>query len=222
MRLVAGTLAARSRALLICGGVMIYLYSGTPGSGKSLHAVCDMLSANDRDFPVIANFKINPKVIRNPDRMIFRDNASLVPSYLEAYAQSYWQSQGVRVVENRILLVIDECQLIYNSRDWKKNSGWVSFFTQHRKMGYKVIMIAQQREMIDKQIRAVLEYEYLHRVLANAGIFGWALTFVLGSRFLYRKEMAQIRSAGKGMNLGFKVAHYGRRCFRAYDTFQTW
>lgn len=201
---------------------MIYLYSGTPGSGKSLHAVSDMLRHNRRGWPVIANFKLNPVCLKSPDRMLWADNADLKPAMLEQYAAYYWQSLGERVSENRILLVIDEAQLIFNARAWQKNSSWVSFFTQHRKMGYSVIMIAQNRDMIDKQIRAVLEYEYKHRVLANAGPFATVLSWVVGSKFLYRKELAAIRSVGKGMNLGFKIAHYGRSVYRAYDTFQTW
>lgn len=201
---------------------MIYLYSGTPGSGKSLHAVSDMLRHNGKGLPVIANFRLNPVSVRNPDKMMFATNAELKPSMLEQYAAYYWQSEGERVRENRILLIVDECQLIFNARGWQKNKDWVSFFTQHRKMGYSVILIAQQREMIDKQIRGVLEYEYKHRVLANAGIMGYILTFVMGSRFLYKKELAQVRAVGKGMNLGWKMGYYGKKVFRAYDTFQTW
>lgn len=201
---------------------MIFLYSGTPGSGKSLHAVSDMLRHNDRGWPVLSNFEVNWVSVRNPDRMMWTDNGALTPAMLEQYAAYYWQSDGGRVQEDRILLVVDECQLIFNARAWQKNSPWISFFTQHRKMGYRVILIAQQREMIDKQVRAVLEYEYKHRVLANAGLWGNVLGFVLGSRFLYRKELAQVRSIGKGMSLGWKMGYYGKRVFRAYDTFKIW
>lgn len=199
---------------------MIYLYSGTPGSGKSLHAVSDMLRYDKKGYPVIANFQLNPKSLRH--KIYWTDNATLKPKMLEQFAAWYWQNEQTRVSENRILLVIDECQLIFNARSWQKNSPWISFFTQHRKMGYQIILIAQQREMIDKQIRAVLEFEYKHRVLANAGPFAMVLSFAVGSKFLYRKELAQIRNVGKGMNLGFKIARYGKRVYEAYDTFQTW
>ena len=201
---------------------MIYLYSGTPGSGKSLRAVSEMLRYNCKGWPVVANFKLNPVSVRNPDRVLWMDNQNLTPEMLEQYAAYYWQAEGGRVVEDRILLVIDEAQLIFNSRDWRQNSPWISFFTQHRKFGYCIILIAQQREMIDKQIRGVLEFEFKHRVLAHAGPFVAFLSLVVGTKFLYRKELAQVRSVGKGMNLGFKFAYYGRRTFRAYDTFQTW
>ena len=38
-----------------------------------------------------------------------------------------------------------------------------SHFSQHRKLGYRVILIAQFDRMLDRQIRSVLEYEYIHR-----------------------------------------------------------
>ena len=38
---------------------MIYLYSGTPGSGKSLHTARVIYYSLKRGFPVIANFPIN-------------------------------------------------------------------------------------------------------------------------------------------------------------------
>ena len=201
---------------------MIFLYSGTPGSGKSLHAVSDMLQLDRKGWPIIANFKLNRDSIRNPDRFFYFDNPDLKPSALEGIASNYWRSLGVRVREDSILLVIDECQLIFNARDWQKNSAWISFFTQHRKLGFRVVLIAQDRGMIDKQIRSVLEYEYKHRKISNAGVFGVLSSIIVGSPFLYKKELAQVRGAGKGANLGFKVAHYGRRVYRAYDTFKTW
>lgn len=203
---------------------MIYLYSGTPGSGKTLHAVSDMLVYNRRDMPVVANFPVNLSGLRraNPDRMLYRDNDAMSPDFLVSYAADYWRFSDRPIKEEGILLVIDECQLVFNARDWQRNKSWIAFFTQHRKMGYKVILIAQAREMIDKQIRAVIEFEYRHRKISNAGWLSVLLSWVVGSPFLYKKELATVRSLGKGANLGFKVAHYGRRCYCAYDTFKTW
>lgn len=202
------------------GFLMIYLYSGTPGSGKTLHAVRDILAYDKKARPVIANFEINHCCIKNPDRVFYHNE--LKPDLLISYAADFWRCSGEPVKEESLLLVIDECQLVFNARDWNRNKAWVSFFTQHRKMGYKVILIAQSRDMIDKQIRAVLEFEYKHRKISNAGWFAVLCSWVVGSPFLYKKELASVRSVGKGANLGFKIAHYGRKCYRAYDTFKTW
>ena len=201
---------------------MIYFFSGTPGSGKSLHAVAEMLRYEKKGFPVLANFQLNPSALRNPDRVRWAENKDMSPAMLERFAADYWRAEGGRVQEERILLVLDECQLIFNSRQWQKNSSWIGFFTQHRKMGFSVILIAQDMRMVDKQIRAVVEYEYKHRKLANAGFVGNVFSFILGSRFLYRREWATVRSVGKGAALGWKMGYYGRRVYHAYDTFKTW
>lgn len=201
---------------------MIYLYSGSPGSGKSLHAVSDILVNLRRDWPVIANFAINGSVTKHPEMFRYGDNKEVTPAVLEEASRFYWQAVGGRVVEDRYLLVLDECQLIFNTRDWRNNKEWISFFTQHRKMGFRVILIAQNVDMLDKQIRPLIEYEYKHRKMTNAGIAGSVISLFMGSRFLYRKEWAQVKRMGKGASMGWQFGQYNRKVYRAYDTFKTW
>ena len=43
---------------------MIYFYSGTPGSGKSLHVAQDIYQYLQRGKNVIANFDINEKAVK--------------------------------------------------------------------------------------------------------------------------------------------------------------
>ena len=43
---------------------MIYLYSGTPGSGKSLHMARDIMFKLRRGQNVIANFPINMELVK--------------------------------------------------------------------------------------------------------------------------------------------------------------
>ena len=61
--------------------------------------------------------------------------------------------------EGRGLAIIDEAQLFLNSRHWEHNFPWIEFFTQHRKLGWDVFLIAHHSDMIDKQVRPLLEYE---------------------------------------------------------------
>ena len=47
---------------------------------------------------------------------------------------------------------------------------WIglNFFPhQHRKLGYDFIVIAQDDRMIDRQIRSLFEYNYIHRKINN-------------------------------------------------------
>jgi zona occludens toxin len=67
--------------------------------------------------------------------------------------------------EGQGLLILDECQLVFNSRKWEKNMDWIQFFTQSRKLGWNVLLIAHTIEMIDSQIRPLAEYESRFRNL---------------------------------------------------------
>lgn len=165
---------------------MIELFSGTPGSGKSLHAM-DVISRWCTRFhrPVITNFYVNAKslIYKGRGGILYVPNALLkTPDILIQFSEAYKADLAKDIPEEEILLVIDECQLIFNARAWNEagRKEWISFFTQHRKLGYKVILIAQYDQMIDKQVRALLEYEYLHRKIKNIGKFGFILSLIVG------------------------------------------
>lgn len=164
----------------------IYLYSGTPGSGKSLHAAQQVrwrLSGRSPK-PVIGNFPINADAVERPDLYHYMPNVDLTPDWLMDFADEYWDSAGVPFREDYIMLVLDECQLLFNSRDWqdKTRKQWLAFFSQHRKYGFKIIFIAQSDIMVDKQFRVMVEYEVSHRKFSTAGPIGWVVSLPFGGR----------------------------------------
>ena len=97
---------------------MIYLYSGTPGSGKSLHSASVIYWTLKRGLPIIANFSIKLENIKGKNLGEFTEvtNEKLTPDYLINYSKNYFD--GRRVREGEILLIIDECQLMFNAREW--------------------------------------------------------------------------------------------------------
>lgn len=165
---------------------MIELYSGTPGSGKSLHTADKIRRwLHQWKAPVITNFSFNAKAC-NPKgygSLLICNNSQITPDFLIYFSETYrkirkWNS----VPEEHILLVIDEAQILFNAREWNKGNraDWISFFTQHRKLGYRVILIAQFDRMLDRQIRSVIEYEYIHRKVKNIGKGGFLFNFIAG------------------------------------------
>ena len=70
---------------------MIYLYTGTPGSGKSLDAARMIRNQLALKHPVICNFPINEECVKNPDLFEYRDNDELTPEYLMQYAKKYFK-----------------------------------------------------------------------------------------------------------------------------------
>lgn len=197
---------------------MIYLYSGTPGSGKSYHAVAVIarkLGRRDRNR-VIANFPLTGKKITS--RFEYWDNSEICISKLMQYAREHHRLG----VEGQTLVVIDEAQCIFNSRDWNgkgvlhsalkrqpdSRMDWIKFFSQHRKFGYNVILIAQSDKMLDKQIRSLIEYDVKH-IKMNNGFF-----FFLPTSFL-----AVEKWYGQRMKLGQEVIWYHKRVAAMYDSY---
>lgn len=164
---------------------MIYLYSGTPGSGKSLHSARTIYYCLWRNEPVICNFRINTSMVKNPDKFLFIDNSDLSPQRLIDFSRDYFA--GKRVREGAITLVIDECQMMFNARSWDKagRDEWNKFFQMHRHFGYDIILIAQFDRMIDRQIRSLIEYEYIHRKVNNMGWRGRLLSVLMLSPKLF-------------------------------------
>ena len=121
---------------------MITLYSGTPGSGKSLHTARE-IRTRLRMFRrvIIGNFFINTKAIpRCKGTYLFVMNDRLTPERLLQFSRKLSRHLGRRLKEGEILLIIDEAQLLFNSREWQNISrqGWLSFFSQHRHYGYPI------------------------------------------------------------------------------------
>lgn len=159
---------------------MITLYSGTPGSGKSMHATMTIDAALRRKCPVICNYELFYDKNKMADNFHFYDNDCITPDFLMQFAARYWQDHHFK--EEGILLVLDECQLLFNSREWdrKGRKDWLTFFSQHRKYGYSVLLIAQFDRMLDRQIRSLIEYNVIHRKVKNFGIKGKIYNALLG------------------------------------------
>lgn len=194
---------------------MIYLYTGTPGSGKSLHAARDISDyLRLKKLPVVANFPINPET-KGYERFTYRDNLHMTPEFLIEYARDFWGSDRMR--EDWILLVLDESQLLFNSRNWaaKDRMAWLEFFSQHRHLGYKIIMIVQSDRMIDRQIRSLAEYEFVHRKMGNMGVKGKLIKmFALGELYLCVE-----RYYGLNEKIGVGVMRARKSLFALYDSY---
>ncbi len=153
----------------------IKLYTGFVGSGKSYAAT--KLGTLIADAPlgkswVIANFPIKPKKTMfskwrkkkfNSPRWIYKNNQELSVQFLvKKSLEMGWNKK-----ESSALIIFDEASIPFNSRNWNKpdRMEWIEFLSQSRKFGYDFIFITQDGKMIDKQIRALCEYEVQHKRL---------------------------------------------------------
>ena len=166
---------------------MIEVQQGTPGSGKSAVACARGLQHLKKGGVVAANFSLVDgwaDVVAKQhiwskidDNYRFERATSLYNRFkrvdslaaIQAInprkeAVGLYKDNG-RYQEGQGLLLLDEAQLVFNARKWEKNFDWIQFFTQHRKLGWNVILIAHTIEMIDSQIRPLAEYESRFRNL---------------------------------------------------------
>lgn len=156
---------------------MIYLFSGTPGGGKSLDMARCIINDIKFNRPVICNFPINlyGKLQKKSHLFNYWSNDVLEPKKLVEYSKEYFKTH--KFSEGGICLYIDEAQLLFNAREWniKGRSDWNAFFTNHRHFGYDIVLVAQFDRMIDRQIRSLIEIEVVHRKVNN---MGWKGAFV--------------------------------------------
>ena len=198
---------------------MIYFYSGTPGSGKSLHMAKDIfIKLNTKKQNVIANFTINEDLLKQKrGKFIYCDNCEISPKWLIKYALKN-HTMGK---EGQTLVCLDECQVLFNPREFTRADRleWITFFTQHRKLGYNFILVSQNDRLIDRQIRALIEYDVKHRKVNNfkVGIFlpfpaFVSVTYWYGVRerigaefFFYRKKLGKLYDSYKMFDNLFKA-----------------
>jgi len=187
---------------------MISLYSGTPGSGKSFHMSQVVYYTMRSGHSVIGNFPFDCKK-NTKGKYIYKDNEELTVQFLVNFARNNHK----RGKEGQTLLCIDEAQLLFNCREFLSagRKQWVSFFIQHRKLGYDVILVSVFDRLLDRQIRSLVEYEVIHRKVNNFK-FGNIIpftTFVYITMWSVNKE---------------KIAHqfifYRKSIARMYDSYK--
>lgn len=153
---------------------MIYFYSGTPGSGKSLHMAMDIYSKIFKQKQdVIANFPMNLDFenCKEHGNFTYLNNQELTVDFLVKYAKENHDFSS-NAKENQTLVCIDEAGIMFNPRMWndKNRMNWIVFLSQHRHYKYNFIITSQFDLQIDKQIRPLFEYEYKHRKINNFGL----------------------------------------------------
>lgn len=155
---------------------MIYLYSGTPGSGKSLHSIKDIVFKLKRGGNVIANFPVVTSKIKGCNgKFIYKSNNELTSKFLIDFARK----NHVKGKEGQTLIIIDEAQALFNPRDFARSDrrDYNTFFSLHRHLGYNVILVTQNDRLLDRQIRCLIEYEVRHRKINNFKTIGMLIPF---------------------------------------------
>lgn len=189
---------------------MIELYSGTPGSGKSYHATSRIFYWL-RNRKVIANYGLYGLPEKKSVNFLHRSNENLTVDNLIKFAEEY----HVQRKEHQTLIVIDEAGIKFNSREWnnKDRLKWLDFFSQHRKYGFDIVLIAQADIMLDKQLRQFIENEVNHRNLLSCPFPVKIIAPV------YRFAAVKWWYSNK-MPLGVEYIRYSKKIGNLYNSFE--
>lgn len=153
---------------------MIRLFTGTPSSGKSFDAVKYILFNLRMGKWVIGNFalKFTEKEIKRGynDRYFYVPSKNFTIEMLILFALDHGFIEAKK--ENQCLVVYDEAGGRWNPKcERKEIVEWIDFFSQHAKIGFNIILIAQSRAMLDRQVGKFIEYECIHRKVNRYGPF---------------------------------------------------
>lgn len=135
-----------------------WIIQGVRGEGKSLCAVAKMREYLSRGCPVATNLDLylenllpednNSIAYRLPDRPRYEDFLMLPPAYDPKYKNE----------DKNGLIVLDELALWMNSRSWKEKGRKeiIEWLLLSRKDHWDLILLTQDHELIDKQIKSTL------------------------------------------------------------------
>ena len=190
------------------------MFTGGPGNGKSAHMAMMIRDALRRGQNVISTVPINTDYVSEKGKRRIGDYIripleEITPEHLYIYMINMHEKDK----EHQTLVFMDECQVIFNSREWNKpgRKDWLYFFQSHRHLGFGVFLITQSMSFIDKQIRELIEIEVKHRKASN---LLWWFPFTL---FIQREEWHQIKSTKNKISTSFKIGWPS--IFKIYDSY---
>jgi len=192
---------------------MITFYSGTPGSGKSFHMAKDIRFKLLMGRNVICSENINTnKISKNGKKhighFVHKPLEEMSPEYFYRYAYE----KHTKGKEHQTTIIMDECHRIFNPREYgrKDRKDWLVFFSEHRHIGYDIIMVSQNDRQIDRQIRSQFEHEIKHRKFNNMFMLG----FMFPTMFICIE-----RYYGNNLIIQKNVMFYKKRIANIYDSY---
>jgi zona occludens toxin len=177
---------------------MIILITGTPGSGKTLFAVSELLAGQFKDRPLLVNgipqLLVPHQTISDQDVERWHEGgvatADGVPSF---------------DVKNAVL-VVDEVQRIARPRPAsQKVPDWIAALETHRHKGVDLIIITQHPQLLDVNIRRLVG-RHLHV----------RRTFALKSAVVY--EWDHCENPGNVKSATTRLWRYPKKAFELYKS----
>lgn len=176
-------------------------FIGTIGSGKTYHALEDIIKHLSKGLYVIANFPITfpPGMVRKgyADRFMYVPTEVLEDEAGIALFMQMSEKYNFDEFKNLCLVVLDESGDLFppeqSTNDTQKK--WKKFLTTSRHMGYDFTLIMQDEKAINRTIASCVEYKIVHRKANRIFPFKY-LPFTLFMHITYWKQSRQKLSSG--------------------------
>lgn len=184
---------------------MMYMYSGTPGAGKSLNVARTVFLWLRHRKRVISSCNIDVRlcflnffsklifeltrgkvlIFDSDDERIKNFTYMNIYDFTPKYFIEYALKNHVKGVEKQTLIVFDECVSIFSPEKCVGNFWleWQEFFQYHRHLGYEIILVPQSTELLARKVKHFAEFEVRHRAMKNANFFMAIVSLLLGGIF---------------------------------------
>lgn len=206
---------------------MIYMYRGTPGSGKSYHMAKVICACYKKGKNIFVNFEVNEDYLRSlypksKAQLFILDNRDLMyPFGLTGFSNNFHKfDKDGRVMEEQSYLFIDECNNNFDSRCWNERGrkDWIKWFKEHRKDGFEVVLCTQSTEDVDKKIRGLIEIEINHFKVNNFKVFGKILGLICGGNLFVQRKQWYSKSRTKSGKVGVEFLRGKKKYYKLFNT----
>lgn len=188
---------------------MMELWTGTPGSGKSLHLAHDVRENLRFNKRVISTCNINTGMcfMNHLQQFLFNVSKGKIDLhgydkreknfyYLpleECHPKVFYEFAArfhVFGKEHQTIIYLDECVALFSptviGNNLKLWNEWDEFFRIHRHIGYDIVLIPQDKGLISRKVLKYAETEIKHYNKKHHGTLGFFLSLFLGGLFCYK------------------------------------
>lgn len=164
---------------------MIECFEGRLGGGKTYSATARMVAHLARGGTVCTNIRLKWETIRafvverygvevEEDQLIILSNDKIG----RFHTHVPWGSLRGSAEQCRVLVVVDEAHLYFNSRDWSQSDReMLAFLTQSDKVSVDVIFISQSVLNMDKQFMRITQYIWRFRDMEKYQVPGLGIAW---------------------------------------------
>lgn len=189
----------------------VYLMGGIPGAGKSLLGIQEW---------IIPALKKGRKVYTNIDGLSHDRIAAIfdIPPMEVNLRLITWNPEDtakIRAfyteVDTGSLVVIDETQNYFGSRDWdtKEAKDLIPWLTRQRHLGVDVLFITQSIDSVDITIRRLVALTYLLKRMEHLGFDTKTMVYIFDRCNIERKHFAT------------KIFSYNKSIFMCYSSYDS-